>query len=77
MILGMPPIVLGHCRLYHENERPQAYVSWAFLNDAVEARLKAGIPHLQPQDWKCGDKPWIVETVAPYGGDAGDHQRSD
>jgi cytolysin-activating lysine-acyltransferase len=34
----------------------------------VEARLVAGNARLRPQDWKCGDRPWIVEAVAPFGG---------
>ena len=66
--LVMPPIRLGQCRLYHDEQKPLAYVSWAFINDAVDARIKAGVPRLQPQEWKSGDKPWIMETVAPFGG---------
>jgi cytolysin-activating lysine-acyltransferase len=34
----------------------------------VEARLVSGNARLRPQDWKSGDRLWIVEAVAPFGG---------
>ena len=28
----------------------------------------AGTTKLRPQDWKSGDKLWVVEVIAPFGG---------
>ena len=30
--------------------------------------LTAGTTKLRPQDWKSGDKLWVVEVIAPFGG---------
>ncbi len=30
--------------------------------------LSAGHARLKPQDWKSGDKLWVIDIVAPYGG---------
>jgi cytolysin-activating lysine-acyltransferase len=41
---------------------------WAFVNDQVEERLKSGHARLAPADWKSGDKLWLVDIMAPFGG---------
>ncbi|NFV78774.1 toxin-activating lysine-acyltransferase [Magnetospirillum aberrantis] len=64
--LVLPPLQLGQARLYHRDNQPIAYVSWGFLSEEVEARLLAGTPRLKPTDWKSGDRPWVIETVAPF-----------
>ena len=28
----------------------------------------AGTTRLRPQDWKSGDRLWVVEVIAPFGG---------
>ena len=43
-------------------------VLWATVSDEVEANLMAGTTKLRPQDWKSGDKLWVVEVIAPFGG---------
>jgi len=43
-------------------------VSWAFVSDEVNERLKAGIIRLQPAEWRSGTHPWIIDVVAPFGG---------
>jgi len=37
------------------------------VSDEVDARLKAGIQRLQPNDWQSGPHPWIVEVGSPFG----------
>jgi cytolysin-activating lysine-acyltransferase len=64
----MPPIILQQFRMFYAKDRPLGVVLWAFVNDEVEARLLSGSARMRPQDWKCGDKLWIVEVVAPFGG---------
>jgi len=31
-----------------------------------KARILSGTPRLKPGDWKSGDRPWIIETIAPF-----------
>jgi RTX toxin acyltransferase family len=38
------------------------------LDAEVETRLAAGTTRLRPQDWKSGDRLWVVEVIAPFGG---------
>jgi cytolysin-activating lysine-acyltransferase len=38
------------------------------VSDEVEARLAAGTTKMRPQDWKSGDRLWVVEVIAPFGG---------
>lgn len=49
----------GHERLRCRRRYPSA---------EVEERLAAGTPRLRPQDWKSGDRLWVVEVIAPFGG---------
>jgi cytolysin-activating lysine-acyltransferase len=66
--MAMPPILLQQFRMFYAKDRPIGVILWAFVNDEVEARLLSGNARMRPQDWKCGDKLWIVEVVAPFGG---------
>jgi len=66
--MAMPPIILQQFRMFYAKDRPIGVVLWAFVDDEVEARLPSGNARMRPQDWKCGDKLWIVEVVAPFGG---------
>jgi hemolysin-activating ACP:hemolysin acyltransferase len=47
-------------------------VLWASVSDEVAERLAAGTTKLRPQDWKSGDKLWVVEVIAPFGGTRSD-----
>jgi hemolysin-activating ACP:hemolysin acyltransferase len=61
----------------YAKDRPLGVVLWAFVDDEVEARLLTGSARMRPQDWKSGDRLWIVEAcpgprsgmVAPFGTD--------
>lgn len=63
----LPPIVLDQCRLYTRNGLPYAFITWAFVNDAVVARLRSAQPKIAPHEWKCGEAIWIIDAVAPFG----------
>lgn len=65
---AMTPILAQQFRLFYAQNKPIGVVLWAFVNDEVEERLKAGTTKLRPQDWKCGDKLWVVEVISPFGG---------
>jgi len=63
----MPPLVLDQCRLYSKVDLPWAFVSWAFVSDAVDARLRSSSPVIAPHEWKSGEHPWLIDVVAPFG----------
>lgn len=66
--LLLPPLVSGQCKLYMKKEYPVSYVSWAFLNEEAEGHLLRNGGKLRPDDWKSGDRLWIIDMVAPFGG---------
>lgn len=63
----LPPIVLDQCRLYTKSGLPYAFITWAFVNDAVDARLRSAQPKIAPHEWKSGEHLWIIDAVAPFG----------
>jgi len=63
----LPPLRLGQARLIVRDDRPFAFVSWAFLNAENAARMAAGNARLRPADWKSGEEPWLVDLIAPPG----------
>ncbi len=66
----MPALQARQFRLFEKDGRPVAFVAWAFVSEEVEGRLKAGGSRLRPADWRSGDRCWIVELIAPFGGEA-------
>lgn len=64
---ALPPIVLDQCRLYTKSGLPYAFMTWAFVNDQVDARLRSQQPKIAPHEWKCGEHVWIIDAVAPFG----------
>ncbi|MFJ4292113.1 toxin-activating lysine-acyltransferase [Cupriavidus sp. NPDC089707] len=64
----MPPLVLEQAKLYMKGEMPTAFVTWAYLSDAVVERYSKPPAHLAPGDWKSGDRVFLVDVFAPYGG---------
>ena len=66
--LLMPPLMLGQCKLYMKKRYPISFASWAFLDQAAEDRLTANAGRLRPEDWQSGDRPWLIDLVAPFGG---------
>lgn len=65
--LVMPPLTLAQYRLFYANEKPVGVAFWAFVNEQVEQRL-AGGSRLGASEWRSGDRVWLVEIVAPFGG---------
>jgi cytolysin-activating lysine-acyltransferase len=64
----MTPVLLQQFRTFYATDRPIGVVLWANVLDEVAERLAAGTTELRPQDWKSGDKLWVVEVIAPFGG---------
>ena len=66
--LAVPAVVSKQFRLYRTEKSPWAFVSWAFLDAEVESRLMRGHRRLRPGDWQCGDRPWLIDVICPFGG---------
>lgn len=66
--LLMPPLVLDQCKLYSKQELPWAFFTWAFVSDAVDARLRNGDYRIGPHEWKQGPHCWLIDALAPFGG---------
>jgi len=64
--LVMPPLMQGQYRLFYAEGRPVGVALWAFVSDTVEQRL-AGGGRIGSEDWRSGDRVWLVEIVAPFG----------
>jgi cytolysin-activating lysine-acyltransferase len=66
--LLMPPLIRGQCKLYMKQNYPISFASWAFMSKEAEKRLLGNGGRLRPGDWQSGDRLWIIDLVAPYGG---------
>jgi cytolysin-activating lysine-acyltransferase len=65
--LVMTPMLLQQFRLFYDKAKPVGVIFWASVSEEVEARLAAGTTRMRPQDWKSGDRLWVVEAIAPFG----------
>jgi cytolysin-activating lysine-acyltransferase len=66
--LVMPPILLKQFRMFYHEDKPVGVVLYAFLSEEVEKRIEAGAPTMRMSDWTSGDRAWIIEAIAPFGG---------
>jgi cytolysin-activating lysine-acyltransferase len=66
--LVMTPMLLQQFRLFYDKAKPVGVIFWASVSEEVEARLAVGTTRMRPQDWKSGDRLWVVEAIAPFGG---------
>lgn len=64
--LVMPALTNGQYRLFYADGRPVGVATWAFVSETVEQRLSAG-GKLGVNDWRSGDRVWLVELIAPFG----------
>ncbi|MBX9803520.1 MAG: toxin-activating lysine-acyltransferase [Caulobacteraceae bacterium] len=64
---AMPAIVLEQFRIFHGPNTPAAVAFWAYVSEETEKRLQSGADKLRPDEWKGGDRPWLIELVAPFG----------
>lgn len=45
-----------------------AHVFRATVSEETDARLRGGATKLRPDEWTAGDIPWLIELIAPFGG---------
>ena len=51
-----------------DNNRPVAWVSWAWLNEDTEAcYLQQDVMHLSTDEWASGGRLWFIDWIAPFG----------
>jgi cytolysin-activating lysine-acyltransferase len=63
----MPAILVEQFRIFQGPTSPAAVALWAFVSPETEARLEAGANKLRPDEWRSGDRGWLIELVAPFG----------
>ena len=69
----IPPISLDQCKLYLQGKAgglPAGFVSWAYLSDEAQEKY-LHTRKIAPHDWKSGDNVWLIDVVAPWGGQDG------
>lgn len=64
---AMPAILLEQFRIWNGPDAPAAVALWATVSPETEARLEAGASKLRPDEWQNGDRPWLIDLVAPFG----------
>lgn len=73
--LVLPPLMARQARVWRRQTEngalPVIYASWALVDAEVEARLRQGQMRLKPSEWRSGDRAWVIDVVAPFGGSDG------
>lgn len=64
---AMPAILHEQFRVFYGPNAPAAVALWAFVSEETEQRLEGGAHKLRPDEWRNGDRPWLIELVAPFG----------
>lgn len=69
--LLLPAIKTGQFVLALQNDelqQPAGLLTWACFTAEAEQRYLQSLDRLlQPSDWQQGDRPWILDWVAPFG----------
>ena len=65
------PAILHKCFriFYSRDKQPVGVICWARVNDVVHMRLHNQAFRLKPEEWNSGANIWIMEMVAPFGGE--------
>lgn len=64
----MPAVLLEQFRVFNGPQHPVGIALWAKVSAETDQRLRSGAHKLRPDEWKGGDIPWLVELIAPFGG---------
>lgn len=66
----LAPLMIKQCKLYVQSNSgglPTGFISWARLSEEVEQKY-IHTQRLSPSDWKSGDRLWMIDVLAPFGG---------
>ena len=66
--LIIPPVALQQFRIWQVEHQPVGFVTWGLFNEETEAGYLAGSRKIQPDDWNAGDRLWLVDFIALFGG---------
>jgi len=61
------PIDLDQFRIYKVKDDPIALVTWAYLTEETEKKYLTGNYSLRREDWRAGDRIWLIDLLAPFG----------
>lgn len=64
---AMPAVLVEQFRIFYGPNAPAAVAFWAYVSEETEKRLEEGAHKLRPDEWRNGDRPWLIELVAPFG----------
>jgi cytolysin-activating lysine-acyltransferase len=68
--LVMPALIHQQFYLFRDGDRPVGLALWAQTDATGEAKLERGMiepeNRLTLEDWKSGDRLWLVDLVAPF-----------
>ena len=64
----MPPVLLEQFRIFNGQQHPVGVAFWAKVSQDTDARLRGGAFKLRVDEWQGGDIPWLMELIAPFGG---------
>jgi len=65
----LPPLRCRQVRFYlTEAGIPTAMVTWAWISETIEREIHETGRALQHDEWDCGDRLFINDLIAPYGG---------
>lgn len=68
------PLKLKQYKIYYNNLKPFAFVSWAFLSDEVQEKFQTGNYILSESEFNSGSNIWLTEFVTPNDDERDDHQ---
>jgi len=65
----MPAMIFEQYRVFRSEKTPVGLALWAYVSEEVEKEkfLNAtGRARLRPDEWKSGDRLWLVEIISPF-----------
>lgn len=69
-LLAMPAILNEQLFVFRDGERTVGVALWAYCDEKAEKKLHAGVLSkgnmLTLEDWRSGDKLWLVDLIAPF-----------
>ena len=63
----MPPVLLEQVRIFNGPQHPVGVALWATASEDTENRLISGAHKLRADEWKNGERLWLIELIAPFG----------
>jgi len=61
-----PAIANNQYRVFRANKKPVGVAFWANVSEGVDKRLLAGDGPVRPNEWKSGEKLWLIEVISPF-----------